>query len=310
MTDNEKELMIALEKLNLKYLKLKSSKEQQIGKKIINFIQDIKDRNIKNVISLVKKKMGQKKIDKMYPNQSIEENLSESDWLKHITHVDLSGKVAVYTCITGKYDNVIDPIYINQNFDFYIFTDQDIKSKIWIKREIPKNILGLKDNILINRYIKMHPFELFPDYDYAVYIDGNACIVSDISSLINKTLSITGFAMHRHVLRNDIYEEAMVCALYGKGNREKLKDQISLYRNNGFPKKFGMLEANVIIFDLNSIVAKTLMLEWWEEFLRSGSMRDQIALPYILWKNNYTIDNVGFLGKNVYRNSKFQVFSH
>ena len=120
----------------------------------------------------------------------------------------------------------------------------------------------------------------------------------------------TGFAMHQHVLRDCIYEEAEACILYGKGNPKKLGEQINRYKQEGFPEKYGMLEATVIIFNLKSQECKKLMSEWWKEFLNSDSKRDQIALPYILWKNKYQISDVGYLGNNVYKNPKFQVESH
>ena len=71
-----------------------------------------------------------------------------------------------------------------------------------------------------------------------------------------------------------------------------------------------MLEATVIIFNLKSQECQKLMSEWWKEFLNSDSKRDQIALPYILWKNKNQISDVGYLGNNVYKNPKFQVESH
>lgn len=157
----------------------------------------------------------------------------------------------------------------------------------------------------------MHPFELFPEYDYAVYIDGNVCIASDISALINvPEEGKVGFAMHRHVLRDCIYEEAEACILYGKGSPNQLRKQITQYRLEGFPTKYGMLEATVIFYHLQNKECQALMSEWWNEFIKYGSMRDQIALPYVLWKKGYKISDVGCLGENVYRNSKFQVLSH
>ena len=157
----------------------------------------------------------------------------------------------------------------------------------------------------------MHPFEIFPEYDYAVYVDGNVCVTSDISALISAAdEGKTGFAMHQHVLRECIYDETEACILYGKGNSKKLKEQIVRYRKEGFPTKYGMLEATIIIFNLHSKECQMLMSDWWDEFIRSGSKRDQIALPYVLWKKGYKISDVGCLGKNVYKNPKFQVLSH
>ena len=39
-------------------------------------------------------------------------------------------------------------------------------------------------------------------------------------------------------------------------------------------------------------------------------MRDQLIFPYILWKMNYKIDDVGSLGNNEYRDPKFKFIKH
>ena len=46
------------------------------------------------------------------------------------------------------------------------------------------------------------------------------------------------------------------------------------------------------------------------EFVESGSLRDQISLPYVLWKNNINIKQVSTLGNNVYQNSKLFKIDH
>ena len=53
-----------------------------------------------------------------------------------------------------------------------------------------------------------------------------------------------------------------------------------------------------------------LLEKWWNEFYMSESLRDQLSLPYVLWKNGYSIDQVGTLGNNVYDNTKLQITPH
>lgn len=311
MTKLEFKLMQALEELNLRYINLQNSKEMRVGKNIISIKKNINKARFSDILLLFKKKHGQKIIDKKYPGKQPGENQTMSDRLKNITHVNSNVRVAIYTCIVGGYDQLCEPIFANDGYDFFVFSDKKLKSNVWKSKEIPEKIQKLNDKTLINRYLKMHPSEFFPEYDYAVYIDGNVCIVSDISSLISVADDgKVGFAMHRHVTRECIYEEAEACILYGKGNPQNLKKQIARYKKDGFPIKFGMLEATVIIFNLKSKECQVIMSEWWNEFLKSHSKRDQIALPYVLWKNGYKILDVGNLGNNVYKNPKFQVLSH
>ena len=105
-----------------------------------------------------------------------------------------------------------------------------------------------------------------------------------------------------------VYDEAEACILMEKEYR-KLREQVERYKQE-LSSKYGMLEATVIIFNIHSKECKMLMSDWWDEFIKSGSKRDQIASPYILWKKGYKILDVGYLGSNVYKNPKFQVLSH
>ena len=156
----------------------------------------------------------------------------------------------------------------------------------------------------------MHPKELFENYDYTIYIDGNIRIISDISNFVRCTNEKTGLAFHRHYARNCVYREKEACKLYKKGNESKLQQQIQRYKDNGFPKEYGLLECNVIVTDLKNLNAINILNNWWDEFYLSESKRDQISLPYILWKLNYKMDDIGSLGNNVRENMKLEILNH
>lgn len=117
-------------------------------------------------------------------------------------------------------------------------------------------------------------------------------------------------AMFKHHTRDCIYDEEKVCNIYKKGKKEKIKKQIEKYISEGFPKNFGMLEGNVIVTDLKNKNSLKIQNSWWEEFLNSESLRDQLSLPYVLWKLNYRINDIGTLGNDVYRCPKFEFVKH
>lgn len=219
-------------------------------------------------------------------------------------------KIVVYSCVTGNYDETSKPRHTFGNIDYVIFTDDKVKLDGWTIRAIPKEYRQ-ETPALTNRYIKMHPYELFAgsDYEYSIYVDGNIEIVGDLTPMTYVTGKF-GLAMHRHAMRDDIRKEVYACIAQKKGNKKKLLEQLKRYKKAGFPKKYGMLECNVIVTDLKNQYAKKILESWWSEFLRSGSMRDQIAMPYILWKKGYAIENIGNLGYNVYRNPKLRKREH
>ena len=82
------------------------------------------------------------------------------------------------------------------------------------------------------------------------------------------------------------------------------------YKREKFPKKYGMNEATIIVSDINNRESQRLLDEWFKEFKRSKSLRDQLAWPYILWKNKYIIDDVGSLGNNIFQDNKIELVKH
>lgn len=219
-------------------------------------------------------------------------------------------RIVVYTCITGGYDKIIEPNYCFDNIDYCLFSDKNIKAKKWVVRQIPEEC-KMNNNILTNRFIKMHPHLLFSGskYDYSIYVDGNIKIVSDLTPMTNN-LGKLGLAFHRHALRDDISKEVKACIWQKKGNRKALLKQVKKYKKDGFPKDFGLLECNIIVADLKNHNSEKITNNWWYEFSKSGSMRDQIALPYVIWKMGYKIEDLGNLGYNIYRNPKLRKMEH
>ena len=222
----------------------------------------------------------------------------------------LDKKIVVYSCIVGNYDSINEPIYFNDNVEYILFSDKEIKSNFWKIKKIPSKVLKLKNKTLINRYIKLHPFEFFKDYEYSIYIDGNIKTLTDISGFVNCINNKTGIAMFKHHSRNCIYIEEKACLLQNKGNKDKLIEQINKYKLEKFPKNYGLLEGTIIVSDLKSEKAKDLLIDWWNEFYESGSLRDQLSLPYVLWKNNYKVEDIGFLGNNIRKCPKLLFLPH
>jgi len=224
-------------------------------------------------------------------------------------------KIVIYSCITGNYDNFLSPLIKEKCCDYVIFTNNIEKNNLneFVSiQKIPNYIIDKNyDNTLINRYIKMHPHELFSNsYDFSIYLDGNIQCISDVSNLIFEVNKKYGIALHNHCCRNCVYEEAKILKILGKGNKKKITRQMKEYRENNFPSNYGLLEANVIVTDLHNLKSKEILDSWWDEFLRSDSYRDQLSLPYILWRKKILTSEIGTLGDNVYENPKILKIEH
>lgn len=292
---NKQEL---IEKLNNDYLDIIESKEYNIGRKICMFSNLIKKGKF---ITLFKKIITSSRVKKYYNPTKYKEINNNINYKNK--------KVVVYTCMIGDYDFIKEPKYICSNCDYYIITDSKKKfntlNRISVSNKIKEKFNN--NNILINRYYKMNPFSLFKGYDYAIYIDSNFEIISDISKLVQKINTKYGIAMHAHSKINCIYDEAKLCKILKKGNSKKIDEQMLRYKREKFPNNYGMLECGIIVTDLNNKHAKKIMEEWWKEFSASESLRDQLALPYILWKNNIIIEDLTGLGRNVFKNSTYRI---
>ena len=305
MTDKENQYIYAIEKLNMEYLEQINnvSSEYQIGYKILL----VKKNFPFKLWRLYKNHRKWAKIDKKVAKLSKEfnEKLYWNDGEK------LEGtKGVLYTCITGTYDKLFDPMLCIDGLEYVAFTDNPLlkkgKWKIWHIEKME----GASKNYT-NRYYKMHSTEFFKKEDYAIYVDGNVQVVSDVSTLYALAKnSKTGIAMHKHAERDCIFAEGQACIYHGRGNKKQIIAQLKSYKNHGMPEHFGMLEATIIVIDLHNTIAKKLMEDWWEQFSYWNSGRDQLAFSYVLWNNGYTLDDVGILGNNKFMNPKFRIGGH
>lgn len=284
------------EKLTSEYKKILNSEEYKLGEKIIFYKTLLK--NHKYLTILKKLFFRTKKYDK-YLNEN------EIFFSSHQS----SKKIAVYTAIFGKYDNILEPIIKPDNIDYYIITDQNIPSNsAWKKIDNNDALNNLKSNIEKNRYCKMFPNQFFNNYDYSIYVDGNVLITSDLTPLI-KTLDEYPISMHSHKNRNCVYDEIDACIKKNKGNKSELINHKKLLLANNVPLNFGLLEATVIARKHHDSVCKSIMNQWWNEFIKY-SKRDQISLIDVIWKNNVDIKKIATMGDNIFKNNMFIIFSH
>ena len=299
----------ALEQLNKESFDLFETKEMEMTRELIS----LKNKMAKGIIWYPITRYRRKRALSKIPSVTHSTNWTEDKWRSLMHEGDPSKRAVVYTCITGNYDSAQKPLYYTDHCDYIMFSEctETIAPNGWRACEIPESIKDIGNNVMINRYIKMHPHELFEkEYDYSIYIDGNIRPITDLSVLCELINEKVGVAFHKHSSRISIYDEIRACQILNKGNVTKLREQGERYRKEYFPSQFGMAECNVIITDLHSTEARRILTAWWEEFLRSGSGRDQISLPYILWKTGHTIEEIATLGDNSTKNPKIQFCAH
>lgn len=303
----EIELYDALEKLEHEKRSLINAPEYRRAAGLKNYMTCLKHGDLGRLGKmLLDKKAAQKIKKKQYSHklQSVEKK-NDADYTRC--------KIAIYTAVIGGYDHIPRHLVSFDNVDYILYVDDESRYQEYRPqydvREIPQEIVQ-KGKIYANRYFKFHPSEFLKGYDYAIYLDGNVRIISDVRPFVNYCSEATGLAMHAHRERDCIYDEAEVCLLYRRGVPEKIKAQMQRYKDEGFPEHFGMNEATVIVSDLHNPVSKELLDSWWLEFEKSECKRDQLIWPYILWEHNLGISDVGCLGNDIYDNYKLEIVRH
>lgn len=220
-------------------------------------------------------------------------------------------RIAVYTCIIGAYDHLTEPQFKPNNIDYYVITDQSVPSgSAWSLLDIShiKNELSHFSAIEKNRWYKMHPHLLFPDYNYSLYLDGNIRPFSDLTECINR-IGSCGIATHCHYMRDCVYQEAQAIFQRGKDVPERIKSHFCFLEERGMPKGYGLADCSVIARRHHDTFCMSLMDQWWQEFL-AHSRRDQLSFPYVLFKNSVPMKDVTTLGLNRNFNDALDVTTH
>lgn len=220
-------------------------------------------------------------------------------------------KIVVYTCIVGNYDSLIEPLTTEQGVDYFVFTDQDVPDgSKWKKKDITclDEYQTLSPSQL-NRKIKMLPQLYLLGYDYSIYIDGNVEICDSLTPLV-KEMGDCGFGVHYHRTRDCIYHELVRVLYLKKANAQLAKSQVDAYRKEGFPHHYGLFENTVLIRNHHDETTGRLMEIWWQEYLKYPT-RDQLSLPYVIWKTGYDRIKIHIIGMKINKNNRIKrIYSH
>ncbi|MDO4869489.1 MAG: DUF616 domain-containing protein [Bacillota bacterium] len=219
--------------------------------------------------------------------------------------------IAVYTALFGSYDDLTEPLITPDNIRYFVITDQKVPENskwepISPDAVLPDDIKG--DDIMSNRWCKMHPHLLFPEFDQSVYCDANIHIVSDMTPL-TAGLGDYPLAMFRHKRRDCVYDEVYACITQRKASESDLRRHEDRLKSAGIPDHWGLLEAPIIARSHKDPLCIQLMDCWWDLFC-SGSRRDQLSLIETLWHHNIPPETVGTLGGNVTGCRLFIMMAH
>lgn len=225
--------------------------------------------------------------------------------------IDDQERIAVYTVLFGKYDELKEPMYISPQCDYYVLTDQDIyDGGVWKRYPISRfdDRVGDLSDLERARFFKLHPHFLFPEYRYSVFVDANIQIVTDIVPVVRQ-LGDNFIAIHNQPGRDCVYQEATEILVLNKAPWDQVKKQIDAYKKEGFPEHYGLFRTCVIVREHMDPRCIKLMGLWWEN-IEKYSKRDQLSFTYSLWKMKLDKNAVSNLGYDIRRNPRFLENKH
>lgn len=224
--------------------------------------------------------------------------LTDSNTISHYDRIVVSEmntekkNIVVYSVMIGDYDDVFDPVYVSDNCEYVLYTDQiDLKLDVWKIVFVDKNNFLGKTNKWISTYHKILAHEvLSKKYSYSIYLDTKVFVCGDITSLFNSIDFNCKLAFIKHTHTSSLAREMQNCVSFGFALESQTKIQYDKYLNEGFLDNLGLIDSCILIRQHNNPKVKDVMTIWFEEF-NEFSRRDQFSIMYALWKSkvNYRI---------------------
>ena len=218
-------------------------------------------------------------------------------------------KIIIYTVNVSNYESVKEPLVVDPNVEYILFTDdKNLKSEHW-------KVIYLEDNLADprrkSRLPKILAHKYLPPHDISVYIDSSLQIKApDIKKMIDECMEGNDIALYKHYKRDCVYDE-IEFVMNSKDrivkNREKCKAALKMYKDINYPKHNGLFE-NAFIFRKNTKKIQELNELWWKEY-EKGTERDQFVLMYVLWKKNIKVKAITE-GKQFRDNAYVNFYKH
>jgi hypothetical protein len=194
--------------------------------------------------------------------------------------------MVVYTVLIGNHD-VLRPALFPGSAHYICFSDKPVEAEGWEYRHFARQ---LEDPRRDSRRPKIRPDLFLPGYEVSLYHDANWQLLADPVALCEKQLKETRLAFFRHRDRGCLYDEAVICTGYKLDTAARFAEQTRRYEAQGMPRHWGLFYGGIILRRHRESGVLGFSELWWDEYCR-GSCRDQISLPYALWKTGikYTV---------------------
>lgn len=150
-----------------------------------------------------------------------------------------------------------------------------------VKRVDMSHIGGLP--ILRQRNVKICiPDEIFNNYEYSMYLDIKRPYSIDFEWMLGCLEPHADIVLRQHRPRDCAYDEGKWLIRKGIYDSENIQRQMNFYKKEKFPTHNGLYVSGQL-FRRHTKRLKEFSKLWWEQVERF-SYRDQVSLPYTIWK--------------------------
>jgi hypothetical protein len=215
------------------------------------------------------------------------------------------GRIAVYSAVTGEYDDVHEILYKEDGVDYFLFTNNpSLRSKTWQVVLVESNL----DDMLLSREIKMLPYKYLGEaYDMSIYVDANVVIYGELSNLTKYLAGEKTLAVSRHGERRTVKAEIDACVRLKGVDKKEAEKQYEKYLQEGFQDDQSLLECGLLVRKHKDQKLQHLMQVWFEEY-KNGIRRDQLSLlPCI---NCLLFDGLAVMEGSVWHNQFGRIQKH
>ncbi|MBO7144838.1 MAG: DUF616 domain-containing protein [Salinivirgaceae bacterium] len=194
----------------------------------------------------------------------------------------------IYTAIVGEYDEISQPLVVDDRFDYILFSNDIKVPKVGVWRVRPINYYNVVQT-KIARWVKTHPEELLPEYECSVWLDARIIIKSQY--IYDKTVELYDskniLSLQTNPDFNCIYKE-MIRMLFLQWEEESVILSWGHHlREENYPRNIGTKETGLLYRKHSDKTIKQFDELWWW-CIENYSRRDQFSFNYVLWKLKIT----------------------
>lgn len=269
----------AIESIEWDYIVISSIYHSEIRRQLIEIVH-ISDERIINMDDLLNVRFARYQY-------ALNKDRNEKNKGGYLQEFD-SQSTVIYTAITGDYDELKEPCFVDENLKYVCFTDnRKLHSNVWEIRYV--DLPGDMEARHWVRKFKVLPHLFFPEYRTSIWVDASLSILQDLRRYMVQYQKNSDILFFPHYVRDCVYDEGAVCMVWMKDNKKDLAAQMHAYYEEGYPEHNGLVQGGCIVRNHNEKKIISVMEEWWREICKF-SKRDQISLPYVLYRNKCSYD--------------------